>query len=64
MKGLEIAGAYYEEYGKPMLEESFSDVLPYLAAGMFGSGSECMGFDDEVSRDHDFEPGCDRGGRK
>lgn len=57
MKGLELSRAFYEEYGKPMLEESFSDVLPYLAAGMFGSGSECMGFDDEVSRDHDFEPG-------
>ena len=56
-KGLEIARAYYENYGKPMLEEQFPDLLPFLAAGLIGSGSECFGFDDEVSRDHDFEPG-------
>ncbi|MBR1761844.1 MAG: DUF4037 domain-containing protein [Eubacterium sp.] len=57
MKGIELSKAFYEEYGKPMLEKDFADVLPYLAAGIFGSGSECFGFDDEVSSDHDFEPG-------
>lgn len=57
MKGLEISRAYYEEYGKPMLRERFPELLPYLAAGLAGSGSECYGYDDEVSRDHDFEPG-------
>ena len=57
MNGLEIAKGYFEEFGKPMLESEFADILPFLAAGFVGSGSEHYGFDDEVSRDHDFEPG-------
>ena len=57
MKGLELARAYYKEYGEPMLREKFPELLPLLAAGLAGSGSECWGFDDEISRDHDFEPG-------
>ncbi|MCF0111845.1 MAG: DUF4037 domain-containing protein [Erysipelotrichaceae bacterium] len=57
MNGLEIAKEYYEQYGKPMLEAEFSDILPLLAVGFVGSGSERFGFDDEISRDHDFEPG-------
>lgn len=57
MNGIELSKAFFEEYGKPMLENNFSDILPYLCAGLLGSGSECLGFDDEISRDHDFEPG-------
>ena len=57
MKGLELARAFYKEYGEPMLREKFPELLPLLAAGLAGSGSECWGFDDEISRDHDFEPG-------
>lgn len=57
MKGLEISKLFFEEYGKPMLENDFPDLLPYLAAGLFGEGSECFGFDDETSKDHDFEAG-------
>ena len=57
MNGLELARGYYEEFGRPMLEKDFADILPYLAIGFVGSGSEHYGFDDEISRDHDFEPG-------
>ncbi len=57
MNGLELSRAYFEEYGRPMLERDFPAVLPFLAAGLFGKGSECFGFDDAVSQDHDFEPG-------
>ena len=57
MKGLAIARAYYREYGEPMLRERFPELLPLIAAGLAGSGSECWGYDDEVSADHDYEPG-------
>ena len=56
MKGLELSRAYYEEYGKPMIDTQLAQYKPYLAAGLVGEGSECLGFDDELSRDHDFGP--------
>ena len=57
MKGLEIAEKYFFEYGYPLLKSDFSDILDLLCVGLVGSGSECYGFDDEISTDHDFEPG-------
>ena len=57
MKGLELSEKYYREYGEPMLREKFPELLPRIAAGLFGAGSEVLGFDDEASQDHDFEPG-------
>ena len=57
MKGLELSRAYYEKCGRPMLESDFPALLPLLAIGFVGSGSEHYGFDDDLSRDHDFEPG-------
>lgn len=56
MKGLELARKYYEEYGKAMIEEQFSEYADRIAVGLVGEGSECSGFDDKISRDHDFEP--------
>lgn len=55
MQGLEIAEKYFYEYGEKMLKE-FPEVFPRVAAGLVGFGSECFGFDDEISKDHDFEP--------
>ena len=49
MQGLELAKRYYEEVGRPMLERDFPELLPRLAAGLVGEGSECLGFDDELS---------------
>ena len=57
MKGLELSRFFFEEHGRPVLEAEFPELLPLLAVGLFGSGSECFGYDDEVSQDHDFEPG-------
>ncbi len=57
MKGIEIAKKYYLEYGAPMLDEQFSEVKDRIAVGLVGEGSECFSYDDNISRDHDFEPG-------
>lgn len=57
MKGLELSKQYFNAYGVPMLRERFPEWAERLAVGLVGSGSECFGFDDAVSRDHDFEPG-------
>lgn len=57
MKGLELSERFYFEFGAPMLKEQFSDILPLIAVGLCGSGSECFGYDDDISADHDFEPG-------
>ena len=56
MNGLELAKAYYDAYGQTLLEQ-FPDLAGKVAAGLAGSGSECLGYDDELSQDHDFEPG-------
>ncbi|MFU0535098.1 DUF4037 domain-containing protein [Gardnerella pickettii] len=56
--GMQLAKEYWQTYGKPLLElEEFRDYKNRIAAGLVGHGSECYGFDDEISRDHDFGPG-------
>ena len=57
MKGLEISEKYYKSFGEPILRRDFPELLQKIAAGLLGAGSECLGYDDETSRDHDFEPG-------
>ena len=57
MQGIELAREYYKAYGKGMLQEQFGDVAHKIAVGLVGEGSECLGFDDAISQDHDFEPG-------
>lgn len=54
--GLELCRRYYEEYGRPMIAEHFPAYESRIAAGLVGKGSDCFGFDDIQSRDHDFGP--------
>jgi hypothetical protein len=57
MQGLEIAERYFWKYGVPLIEQKFSDYKTRIAAGLVGDGSDCYGFDDEISQDHDWGPG-------
>lgn len=56
MNGLLLSERYYKFYGKPMIEKNFPDYLNRMAIGLVGEGSECFGFDDELSMDHDWGP--------
>lgn len=56
MRGIELSERFFNEYGKKILEE-FTEIFPRAAAGIAGEGSECLGFDDEISKDHDFDAG-------
>jgi len=57
MKGLDLAEAYYHTHGAPMITSRFGPFAPRIAVGLVGPGSECFGFDDDISRDHDWGPG-------
>lgn len=57
LKGMDISRKYYETYGKSMLQERFPEYVGRVAAGLVGEGSECLGYDDTTSTDHDYGPG-------
>jgi hypothetical protein len=57
MSGMAIARAFFLEHGLPMIQERFAAFAGRMAAGLAGEGSECFGFDDAHSRDHDFGAG-------
>jgi hypothetical protein len=54
ISGRELSRRFYEEAVRPLLEESFPDLL-YTAA-LIGPGSDVLGFDTEMSMDHDWGP--------
>ena len=54
--GLDLCREYYEAYGEPMIQEKFGEYRTRIAVGLVGRGSDCFGYDDEASRDHDWGP--------
>ena len=54
---LERSRAFYEKYGKEMIHTHFPEYEQRIAVGLVGEGSDCYGFDDEISEDHDYEIG-------
>ena len=56
IKGLELSKKYFYDLVLPEFEKNLNNVLPLCAFGLVGEGSECYGYDDKISQDHDFGP--------
>jgi hypothetical protein len=54
IQGIELSRRFYAEVVSPWLAHEFPGLRH--AAALIGYGSELLGFDDEMSRDHDFGP--------
>jgi hypothetical protein len=52
--GLELAGLYYHEAVRPILQAEAPELV--YSAGLIGSGSEVLGFDTAMSADHSWGP--------
>lgn len=57
ISGMELSKKYFEEYGHPMIDNEFKEYKDKITIGLVGEGSDCYGFDDCYSVDHDFGPG-------
>jgi len=54
MKGLNLSEQYFRACGLARLKAECGEDLSKLTIGLVGDGSECLGFDDKISRDHDW----------
>ena len=48
---------FYDNFVAGMIRERFPEFEDRIAVGIAGEGSDCFGYDDEISRDHDFGTG-------
>lgn len=54
MKGLDLCRGFFFDAARPILEQYFPNLA--YSAGLIGYGSDVLGYDDAVSRDHMWGP--------
>lgn len=52
IKAIELGRLFFEDVLKPAMARDCPHLLALSACGRFGYGSECLGMDDDISRDH------------
>lgn len=54
MNNISRCRSLYEMYGAAMIREKFPEYEGRIAVGFAGEGSDCFGYDDYISTDHDY----------
>ena len=54
---LEKNRRFYDQHVAPLIHTQFAEYEDRIAVGIAGEGSDCFGYEDELSRDHDFGTG-------
>ena len=57
MSAIESNRKFYDEYVAGLIYTQFREYENRIAVGIAGEGSDCFGYDDLISRDHDFGTG-------
>ena len=57
LTGLERAETV-AKYTSEFIKDKYPDLYSRICLALVGVGSECLGFDDEISEDHDFSSRC------
>lgn len=58
MKGLDLSEEFYWEIVRPLIARRFPQLVEKHAAGLIGYGSDVLGYDDVLSRDHEWGARC------
>lgn len=58
MKGLDLCRTYYNDIIKPIINRYIDFIEDEHASALIGWGSEVLGNDDELSKDHEWGPRC------
>lgn len=53
--GLYLSKSFYLE-NRILIKNRFPEYFDRMAFGLVGMGSQCLGYDDKISQDHDFGP--------
>lgn len=59
IRAIDLSRDFFQEVVRPAMEAECPDLLAQAACGRFGLGSECLGLDDAISRDHHWGPRVD-----
>jgi len=56
-RNLDRCRLFYEQNFAAVIRDKYPQLDAKMAVGIVGEGSDAFGFDDEISRDHDYGPG-------